>query len=227
VDATSRIAGRPSLLVDARLAPRLLELYRWNDADAERLRQSTTPIVSARTIADDGADGSLILHTPLDTPEQLAELHDRWSERGPTASIVAASCLINRPWQERWITPLRAIGPSLMLVDIELERFVRTWAAPDVTVTAGLVEITDTAGGRWALAISASNQPLLWLALADEITVRLLLDQLQRTDGLQLIHGTDHIEEWSDLLPIMLTHLLATESFFDFEGLKNLGSPRS
>jgi len=83
-------------------------------------------------------------------------------------------------------------------------------------------EITDAAGGRWALAISASNQPLLWLALADEITVRLLLEQLHRTDGLQLLHGTDHIEEWRELVPIALTHLLATESFFDFEGLKDL-----
>jgi hypothetical protein len=49
-----------------------------------------------------------------------------------------------------------------------------------------------------------------------------VLDQLQRTDAVRLVHGTDHLAEWSDLLPIVLTHLLATESFFDFEGLKGL-----
>jgi len=220
VDQTSRIANQPSLVIDVRLPHRLLELYRWTNKESESLATQRSPIVAVRVIAEDGSGASTILQSVIQTPADLERLTAQWGTRGPVISILAASCLIDRPWQDEWLSPLRAVGPSLILIDIELARFVGSWAKPDVTVEAGLIEVNDTAGGRWALALTASNQPTLWITLTDEITARLLLEQLDRTPELQLTHGTEHITRWKEVLPIALTHLLATESFFDFAGLQ-------
>jgi hypothetical protein len=217
VDETSRIAGRPSLVLSARLPRRLLDLYQWSADDVERLRATRSPLVTARVIADDGTGGSVILHPSLEAPSRLLDLRQRWGERGPVLSMIAASCLIDRAWQEEWVKELRAAGRSIMLIDIELERFAGSWADEDVR--AGLVEVNDPSGGRWAVAVSASNQPVLGLAVGDEITARLLLEQLQRTPAIRFTHATAHLDQWRDVLPIALTHLLATESFVDFNGL--------
>jgi len=194
-------------------------LYRWNPRDASQLGALEAPVVAARTIDATSTGESTIEHALLGTPEELAAVTERWAGRGPLATLLPASCLTDRTWQERWIGPLRSAGPAIVLIDVELDRFVGSWANRGAAVRAGAIHVADTSASYWAATFLAEDQPELWMAVADEITVRLLLEQLQRTPGLHCEQTTSHLTAWSDLLPSVLTHLLATESFLDFEGM--------
>ena len=219
VDEHCRIAGQPSLVISSRLPARMRALYSWSSADEAILREATSPIVAARVIGTDDDDRDLIAHAVLHTPQDLDDVLGQWDARGAIVSIVAASCLIDREWQETWLRALRDAGASIVLVDIELDRFVGRWTSRGVRLSAGMIHVQDTAGGLWALGISAQDDPELWLLVADEITARLFLEQLQRTPDLVLDTTTNHLAAWNAVLPVALTHLLATESFLDLDGL--------
>jgi hypothetical protein len=66
--------------------------------------------------------------------------------RGPGATVIAASCLTNTKWQRQWIDPLRELGPLIVLIDVELDRFVASWATAGASVQAGLIPVSDTSG---------------------------------------------------------------------------------
>ncbi|MEA2361311.1 MAG: hypothetical protein QOD71_456 [Thermoleophilaceae bacterium] len=221
IDRASRIADQPNLVISARLPRRLTSSYVWSSADQAVLARMDSPLVAARVIETDEADASVIAHAPTPQPHDLADLVSAWKGRGPIISIVAASCLIDRGWQEEWLKSLRDAGALLFLIDIELDRFVGSWVSREVSLQAGMVHIDDTSASRWALALSAEEDSALWLLVSDEITVRLFLEQLLRTPGLRCDQGTAHLSGWAAILPIALTHLLATESYLDLEGLGN------
>jgi hypothetical protein len=82
-----------------------------------------------------------------------------------------------------------------------------------------VIQVNDTGGGWWAMGLAAADSDDLWLALADEITVRLTLEQLQHKPGLDFANDTEHLRSWSEMLPVAITHVLATESFLDLDGL--------
>jgi hypothetical protein len=134
-------------------------------------------------------------------------------------TVVTASVLLDRSWQGRWIAALRDLGPLVVLIDVVLDRVVVGWVSAGSVVRAGPIQVTDTSRSFWALGITVEDRRELWLALADEITVRLLLEQLRRTAGLKLEQQVGHLDAWADALPVVITHLLATESFLDLEGL--------
>jgi hypothetical protein len=218
VDDRNRIAGKPGLVLTARLPARLASSFRWDGDDHERLAIATSPLVAARAIEQD-EDGTVIAHLMVRDPAFLAEALTVWQARGPVVSVVSASCLVDTIWRDRWLPALRDAGPLVVLVDVELERFVGSWVTRDATVYGGAIHVEDAARDYWAIGISADDDPTLWLALADEMTTRLFLEQLRQTPGLAFESQTSHLERWSGVLPVVLTHLLATESFLDFEGL--------
>lgn len=218
VDDRCRIAGQPSLILSARFPSRLRDGYRWGDEDRTRLEETEKPIVAARVIESE-EDRSEVAHLVLADPAVMSEVIEQWDSRGPVASVLSAGVLLDRSWQEQWIASLRSSGPVVVLVDVALDRFVNGWVSSELAVRGGLIQVTDTSGGFWALGLTVDGREELWLALADEITLRLLLEQLRRTPGIQLSDARDHLATYSDILPVVITHLLATESFLDLEGL--------
>lgn len=214
VDDRCRIAGVPGLVLSARLPSRLATGYVFGGKDEAALATRSDPLVAARVLDEEG-----VAHLTIETPEMLLDVRERWGDRGPALSVIAASTLLDRAWQERWMPALRETGPLVFLIDIALERFVGGWAANGTPVRGGVIQVNDTGGGWWAIGLAASGSDDLWLALADEITVRLTLEQLQHKPGLDFANDTEHLRSWSEVLPVAITHVLATESFLDLEGL--------
>jgi hypothetical protein len=219
VDDRCRIAGQPGLVLSARFPSRMRDGYRWNSEDQQRLEEMQEPVVVARVIEADEGESSDVAHLVLSEPAVLSEVFAQWDGRGPVASVLSAGVLLDRSWQERWIARLREVGLLVVLIDVALDRFVNGWVSTGEGVRAGMIQVTDTSRGFWALGLTVEGRQELWLALADEITLRLLLDQLRGTPKLRLTDARDHLERYADVLPVVITHLLATESFLDLEGL--------
>jgi hypothetical protein len=126
--------------------------------------------------------------------------------------------LTNADWQCRWLPALRLAGDLVVLVDVELDRFVRRWISAGVHVAG--VEVADAAGTRHAAAMCADGENTLWLAVADELGIKLLLNQLLATPGLTVTPTAEHLRGREGTLRDVLTYLLATEPFFDFAGFQ-------
>jgi hypothetical protein len=218
IDADQRIDGAPTLVVSARLPRRLLDSYRWDPADEHRLAACTAPVVVAPVIAVGEAE-STIEQTILETPDALAELTERWAQRGPVIVIAAASCFVDRDWAGQWSAALRPAGMLVVLIDVEAERFVNSWVQSGIVVRSAMVRVADTSGIVWALALQVGEYPSLWLHINDEVSVKLLRDQLRHTHGLAIEEREDHLDGRQAELTAAITHLLATESFFDLQGL--------
>jgi hypothetical protein len=219
VDQTSRIGDRPFLVVSARLPTRLRSLFRWSARDDETLAASRTPVVAVRFLEEDESAG-MVVHADVPDPGFLLTMREQWADRGPFVCCVGASCLIDREWQRRWMAALLSVGRVAVLIDIELDRFVTSWTRDGTEVHAALIEIKDTAGPRRGVGISAGDPRLLWIAIGDELGTSLLMQQLRGTPDLRFDGGADHLQAWQEVLPALVTHLLATESFFDLEGLE-------
>jgi hypothetical protein len=87
-------------------------------------------------------------------------------------------------------------------------------------VHAAGVDVADTARTRYAAAMCADGQDTLWLAVADELGIKRLLNQLLATPGLAVTRTADHLRGREETLRDLLTHLLATEPFFDLAGFQ-------
>lgn len=216
---STRIGGHPVLIVDARLGTRLGEQFAW-DADYGWATARRGPIIAHRAIESDPA-GSLIVHTVLDVPSELERLIARCNDTARSAAIVAVSCLIDRDWSARWMSTLGSADALVFLIDVELDRFVRNFTGGEVTIEVGLVDLDDASGvRRRAAIIEASNSSALWIFIADDIATGLLLAQLRLTDGVNVVTDAPIGERHRDTITIAATHLLATESFVDLNGLE-------
>jgi hypothetical protein len=213
------IAGRPALIIDARPVGRLIALYRWpNSAPPSGLSPDGHPVVAVRVIADDGGPDSVIAHTIVPDPTELAALSAGWQGRGQLISCVSTSCLTDTEWATRWLPPLR---PLFLLVDVEPDRFVPRWASADTTVTAVGIDVKDTNGQRSALAFTADNGAVWWLVLADDVTVRLMAEYLRGQLGDRLHTDLELFTPIRNAAIVVISHLLATESFVSFDALGN------
>lgn len=214
------IAGEPTMILDVRLATRLAQLFRWNDNDRNWLHGRRGPEVACRLIGDDDGE-SVILQSFFGDPAELELLTECWGDRGPVVSVVAASCLVDAGWVAAWLGPLRRIGHQVMLIDTDLDRFVSNWTRDDVDVGVVTVEVGDSSGGTvYAVAIAASNVDLLWLMVGDEVSTTLFVQQLQATPGLRLAMDRSIAERWTSVIRMVVTNILATESFTDLNGLE-------
>ena len=218
IDTEQRINGTPTLVVSGRLPQRMIDCYRWDDNDERRLAACTSPLVAARVIAA-GQDESMIEHTLLDGPGDLVTLTDGWGDRGPVIAIAAASCFVDRAWAAEWSAPLRQSGLMVVLIDVAAERFVRSWVESGAVVQCAMLRVADTSGVYWAIALQVGEDPSLWLHVNDEVSTKLLRDELRHTSGLTLAERDDHLAEREGAVTGAMTHLLATESFLDLQGL--------
>jgi hypothetical protein len=220
VEQAPRIDGRSALVVDARLPRRLSNGYTWDAADLGRLAALAAPVVAVRLFED--ADGdSTIVHCRLPGPGLLGELSARWGGPRPPIACVAASCFIDQAWQGLWRLPLERLGHFFVLLDVELDRVVTSWVRQGSPVSLAQVDVNDASGEhRVAVAITVPPRPAMWVTIGDQMTAGLIGEQLQRTPGVRLDRSAAQLEGWHDSLTVILTHLLATESFADFGGLE-------
>ncbi|WP_405814060.1 hypothetical protein OG241_05805 [Streptomyces sp. NBC_01390] len=219
VDASARIAGRPSLVTAVRLPARLLEGYAFDARAEETLARLEGPTVAVRAVADDGAGGDAVWHTLLREPADLDRLAELWADRGPLLHCVAASCLFDRGWQSAWLPALEETGRLFVLLDVGVVSVLPSW--PDGTVLSGLY--LDLGGSDWnrrGLLLASDHHTGVWLAVGDETGIETLVSQLSHTESLHLrMEGADWTD-WAESLQPMLVHLFATESFFDAAALE-------
>ncbi len=214
------IADRPAMIVDARPASRLAALYRWpGGVLPAQLRASAGPVVAVRAVVDDGPD-TVIGHAVVPEPDGLAVLSERWRSRGPLVSCVSASSLADAEWARRWLPPLSSFGPMFVLVDVEPDRFVPAWIRDGRQVTAVDMTIDDDGGKRAALLFTAGSGFAWWLVIADDVTVRLMADYLRGRLGPRLHSDTEMFSPIRDAATVVISHLLATESFVSFDALR-------
>lgn len=213
----ARIGGVPVMIVDVRLPERLLSSYRWAAADAAWLAERTEPVVGVRLTGGDEAGGSEIVVVPVTSPDDMERLVASWADRGPAVASIAASCLIDVAWQRDWWGPFARSCPTIVLIDIEPARLTRSWAASGTPVRVGRVSVDDTAGNWQGLAVEAGGGAL-WLGLGEQITVNFLHHAV--VGAIDVEEGTEFLAAWAEPLRVIITHLLAMETYLDFAGLE-------
>lgn len=213
------IGGVPSMILDVRLPERLRALYRWEPGHEEDLARATTPLPMCRLMGDEEGE-DVVLNVRVGDTNGLDRLSEAWDDRGPVVTIVAASCFIHKDWTAEWLPLLESIGHVVVLVDVEVGRFIGNWDQPGVAVSGSNIEIADAMfGTRHAVAFRSTNSAALWLYVGDEVTSRLLTHVIGSATGIELELSDDLAAEQAQILRITLTHLLATESFTDLDGL--------
>lgn len=206
----SRIYDGDPLILDARPRERLRSLYQWVDGSLDGL--GPHPLVAVRV-----CDGDAVLHHIVSSPDDLDELVAAFRGAELVATCVSVSCLADRDWQTAWLAPLRRAGFLVFVIDVELDRFLKNWADADVGVFG--IEINDTLGTRYAAAARVDRSADLWIAIGDELTANLVLRQISDTPGLNVTNHGPLEASLNQLVTAVLTHLLATESYFDLGGL--------
>lgn len=207
------VDDRPAMIVDVRSADRLVDLYEWDPA-------STPPRVAVRLFVDTD-DGEAVGHLGLAQPAELAQLAERWGDRGPFIVCAGASCLADTEFSQQWLTT--APQPVFLLVDIEPGRFARLWAGENRSVVAVGVEVEDTSGRREALLFTADEGKVWWCVVADDVTVRFMIEYLSAHLGSAFRVDPAAFDPIRQQTVAVLTHVLATESFTSFDALR---SPR-
>lgn len=213
----ARIGGVPVLIVDARLPERLLDSYRWAAGDASSLAERKEPVVGVRLIGGDDAGGSEIVLVPVTSADGLERLVAAWAQRGPVVATIAASCLIDVAWQRDWWGQFARSLRTIVLIDVEPARLTRSWAASGSPVRVGWVSVEDTAGHWQGLAVEAGGGAL-WLGLGEQITVNFLHHAV--VGAIDVEEGAEFLAAWAEPMRVVITHLLATETYLDFAGLE-------
>ncbi|RSM53434.1 hypothetical protein DMB66_38825 [Actinoplanes sp. ATCC 53533] len=220
-EATTRVAGRPNLVIAARLPERLLGAYELPVADRERLAAHQGPVVVVRTVADDGTDTGTdaVWLVGLPEPADLAALAEAWATIGDLTCCVAASCLRDSGWRDRWLPVLERTAPLVWLIDVGIAVLAGEWR--DRTVHSLYLDLGPSGtGASRAVAVKAEGLVGVWLAVADEVGVQMITAQV--ADQLPALQTTG--ADWSELLPpvrLALLDLLRVESYVDLRALSD------
>lgn len=202
--------GDALLVLDARPATRLRELFIWELGGPT----GDSPVVAVRTIEIE-ADQPVIEHLELATPGDAALLLDRWGELRRPLSCVSASCLLDRPWADDWVPLLLARTTLFVLIDVDPGQLLPVWGKGGGS--ASRLQVVDPSGTWECLLIASTPEAPRWLLIADELGIGIVQQGL-RDDGRVAIAPPDEAPADTLELEAILTHLLATESFFDLGG---------
>lgn len=188
-------------------------------AGDEQLRAPGGPVVAVRVMVGDGEPGTVIGHAVLPTPLEVARLSELWQRRGPLAVCASSSCFADIAWKERWLPALTSAGTMFVLVDVEPDRFIPAWSRAGREVIAIGIDVDDTSGRRTALVFSPDDGAIWWLVVANDITVNLVLEYLRDQLGPRLRGDAGQFAAIRDVTTVVVSHLLATESFVSFDAL--------
>ncbi|WP_033443434.1 hypothetical protein [Saccharothrix sp. NRRL B-16314] len=202
----------PHLFVHVRQSAALAEQYDWTGSPPDG-----GPVVAVRLVDADGT----VLHRIVDSVAELHEIAEGWGFRGPIVCCVTTSCLADARWREAWFAELP--GVNAVLIDVEAERFLPGWRAGSVPVRATRLLLDDPSRSAVvALVLRLAGNRHSWFAVGDRITTTLLLDQFRASLGGAFTETTLPDAELEDARAAAL-HLLRTESYVGFSGLKERG----
>lgn len=214
------IGDGPPLVLDARLSTRLHRLFRWPADEGALMLREHRARVDVRLIGDDDGE-DVVLHSPIADPAALDRIVELWGARGPVVSIIAVSCLADREWSRTWWDPLTDTTQVVMLVDVAVDHFVGTWVDSSTAVRAAHIAIADRATDAvHGLVLAPEGSSVRWLYLGDEVSTSLMRYQLGTTTGIDVVDDPDLPVREGERMRVAITHLLATESFTDLEGLE-------
>ncbi|MFD1086045.1 hypothetical protein [Micromonospora andamanensis] len=220
-DATSRIGGRPNLVISARLPARLLSSYDYPDVETAVLRDRHGPVVGARSLADDGAGNDAIWFAELPSSADFGALVTSWNGRGDLTCCVAASCLAHPAWRSAWLPALHAAGPLVWLIDVGVSALAGEFGGGRPVHGLYLDLKQASAGARRAVAFKVDGVVGIWVFVGDELGVQLITQQVDELPGVDL-RMTGH--DWTAALPavqLVLIDLLRAESYLDLRGWVN------
>jgi len=217
-DATSRLEGRPNLVLSARLPARLLAGYEYDKTGAEALSALREPVVGVRSLADDGAGTDAVWFARLPRPADAAALTTAWGGRGDLSCCVAASCLAHDRWREAWLPALLEAGPLVWLIDVGVSSLAREFCSGSAVHGLYLDLGPSPFGVRRGVVFKVAGGVGVWLAIADEAGIEMLVQEVAGLPGidLQMTGG-----EWARELPtirLVLLDLVRTESYVDLRG---------
>jgi len=208
--------GEALLVLDARPPERLSELFGWEPGTVAPT--GSHPVVAVRTIEiEDGQP--VVEHTELATPGAAESLLDAWGEPRRPLSCVSASCLADKQWTVDWLPLLSARTSLFVLVDVDPQLLLPEWEK--VGARAARLQVVDPSGTRDCLLIASTPGAPRWIIVADELGIGIVQQGL-RDDGRVDITAPEETPWDAAELQAILTHLLATESFFDL----GVSSPR-
>jgi hypothetical protein len=179
------------------------------------------PVVVVRTVADDGTDTEtdVVWLVGLPDPADLAALAETWADIGDLTCCVAASCLQDGGWRDRWLPVLERTAPLVWLIDVGIAMLAGEWR--DRTVHSLYLDLGPSGtGASRAVAVKAEGLAGVWLAVADEVGVQMITAQV--ADQLPALQTTG--ADWSELLPpvrLALLDLLRVESYVDLRALSD------
>jgi hypothetical protein len=217
-EATSRIGGRPNLVISVRLPGRLLAGYDYPGAEAAALGDRHEPVVGVRSLADDGNGNDAIWFAELPTTAEAGALVAAWEGRGDLTFCVAASCLARPAWRSAWLPVMRATGPLVWLIDVGVSVLAGEFGTGRPVHGVYLDLGQAPAGARHAVAFKVDGVAGTWVAVADELGIQLITEQVDELPGVDL-RMTGH--DWSADLPairLVLIDLLRAESYLDLRG---------
>ncbi len=216
-EATTRVGGRPNLVLSARLPARLLAGYDLPDDDCAVLAGLDDPVVVIRTIADDGTgtETDAVWLVWLGKPADVVELATAWAGHGDLTCCVAASCLADAQWRTVWLPVLEQAAPIVWLIDVAIESLSDEFGSGR-TVHGIYLDLGPTpTGARRAVAFKVLGVIGVWLAVAEEVGIELITQQVAELPGIDLrMTGGD----WTGVVPTLrlaLLDLLRTESYVD------------
>ncbi|HET9899227.1 MAG TPA: hypothetical protein VFQ44_30245 [Streptosporangiaceae bacterium] len=222
-DATTRVGGRPNFVLHARLPARLLAGYQLPTPDRAVLAGLDQPVLISRTIADDGTDtlADVVWLTRWRRPAEVTALAAQWASRGELTCCIAASCLADANWGPAWVPVLSAVAPIIWLLDVPIRAVAPELGAARILHGIYLdLDLTLT-GAKRAVAFKVPGQLGAWLALADEVGVQLITQEVAELPGVDLrMTGAD----WTgatEALRLVLLDLQRTESHLDLRALSD------
>lgn len=204
--------GEALLVLDARPPARLGELFSWEPGRGGPNGES--PVVAVRTIEIED-DKPVVEHTELATPGDAESLLDSWGVRRRPLSCVSASCFVDRQWAGDWLPLLSARTILFVLVDVDPGHLLPEWEKAEGR--AARLQVVDPSGTWDCLIITSTPQAPRWIIIADELGIGIVQQGLS-DDGRVAIAPPEEAPSDAAELEAILTHLLATESFFDLGG---------
>jgi hypothetical protein len=162
-----------------------------------------------------------VWHVRLREPTDVAALAAAWTGVGDLTCCVAVSCLADERWRAEWLPVLVETAPVIWLVDVAIEALAGEFGSGR-TVHGVYVDLGRTLTGvRQAVAFRAVGVAGVWVAVADELGIELITQQVADLPRIDLrMTGTD----WTDQMPgvrLVLLDLLHTESYVDLQALSD------
>ncbi len=207
----------PNLVVDGRRTHDLARSFRFGEQDRARLAElDPGPVFAIRCLVDDKGE-DLLLHTEVDTPQLLAKVKADWQPHDVYGLCITASCFLDTDWQLSWGPALRQ-WPTVVLADMGLATMVGAGRLLGTTEAVngaylGLGRV-DIGGVVWHVA----GHPHVMLALGDDLTVQLLVGQLEDLLGDRLTMDEADWSQWDDVLSAIAANVLATEPNLSYDG---------